>query len=303
MDKFLTRTKWGKVDAINTAKNSLQKVSRSLSLQQKPSENGSQKTKRVSSRILNKSIDKKDSSFLAQNGYNIRINENKNFINHLVTDGNVDPSRASTYYNKQFSLREKSFDEKKLEYLDQSCLLSGPRERRSQLMETKRHQEDLAKWKERKSEVNRKYRIHKNAFKSGILGLDTPLNEQTLLYKEESENLKTRREKTLVKERKRREFLTNVSLTSSMIEAMNKNFDKKHTLPLLKIVERNSRKAVVAPFTEKWKDSEERLFNQPLKRYSVERAEFLREKETRGRNWNFIGFVDNSVDIKRQPTC
>ncbi len=83
-----------------------------------------------------------------------------------------------------------------------------------------------------------------------------------------------------------------------MIEAHNKGFDQKYALPALKIIDDNAKKPVIMPHTEKWKNSDERLFNQPLKRYSVDRTNFLKAMETRGRNYNILNSA--SIDFDAQ---
>jgi len=243
----------------------------------------------------------KQPDYLTGHATNFMIREARNATNNLVADPKVNPLKTTTFFEREFSIPPKTYDDHKLEFSDQPVKFTGPRERRSEVAETKRNQEELNKWKEQKASVTRKFRIIKGAFKSGVIGIDNPMNESTMLYQDEYMMIQNVKKKTQEIEKKRLTHLMKVGKTNSMIEAHNKNFDKKYALPALKIIDDNAKKPVVMPHTEKWKNSEERLFNQPLKRHSIERTHFLRAMETRGRNWNILNSasIDFDSSIKR----
>jgi len=201
-----------------------------------------------------------------------------------------------------FTPEKKRHDPTKLDYIVQQERLMTPQERLKQINETKKEQKEFANWKDHLRESIKKTRIYKNGYRSGILALYTPLNDRTLLYKEEKakiDHLHSHREAI---ESKRMEQIKGIFDSSSAIDFHNKTFDKRTTVPPRKIVEKNARAPVLAGFTEDWKDTHKRIFNglaTHIENYSVDRAKFLRNQEQQGRNFNPITAVNNQVEIRR----
>jgi len=244
-------------------------------------------------------LETKKADYLTGNSTNFMIREARNATNNLVADPQVNPMKTTAFFEREFKIPEQTYDVKKLEFSEQPVRFTGPRERRSEVLETKRNQEELSKWKEQRASVTRKFRIIKGAFKSGVIGIDNPMNDSTLLYTDEHRKIQTVKAKAEEIEKKRLTHLIKVNKTNSMIEAHNKNFDPKYALPALKIIDDNAKKPVIMPHTEKWKNSDERLFNQPLKRYSIDRSNFLKTMETRGRNWNILNSASIDFDASQ----
>lgn len=46
------------------------------------------------------------------------------------------------------------------------------------------------------------------------------------------------------------------------------------------------------------RDTRDRLFGAEAKNYSIIRAKYLRDQETKSRNFNVISFADNKIEFK-----
>lgn len=303
MDNFLSSTKWGNNTGTVVPVTHLKKLSIQLDTPRRNTLTpikGQEQSARFFKTGPRPSVEK-EPAYLQKVITNFTMKEAKNFTNSLVADTKVDPEKTKKHYEKEFGILEKTFDPSKLEYSDQPIRLVTPQQKRIQLVEVKKNQVEMGKWRERKAEVAKKLRVYRGGYRSGILGVDTPMNEGTMLYKDEYEKIKDMKEKSIKIERRRLGQLTETSKSNSMLEFFNKNFDKTTALPAPKIVDKNRRKTPDLPHAQ-WKNSADRLFHQPSeKRYSVERAKHLREQETKGRDWNFLGFTNNTIDIKVCP--
>ena len=148
------------------------------------------------------------------------------------------------------------------------------------------------KWKEKKKGIAKKYRVYKNGFKSGILGIDNPNNDETLLYKEEHKVIDEMKKNVKAIETRRLDQLQNLTKTNSLVEFYNRNFDIKTTEPLNPIVSRNGKLSVDMQHTTKWRNTTDRIFGQHEIAHSTDRANYLKSQETKGRKWDILSFAN-----------
>jgi len=234
----------------------------------------------------------REKAYLINFSKDFTIKEARNNTNNLVTNSKTDQPRLEQYYTKEYGGFDKTFDPSKLEFSIQGTSLVSPQERRVQLQEIKQNQIEMLKWKEKKKEMSKKYRVYKNGFKSGILGLDNPTNDETLMYKEEHKVIAEMKQNVKNIEARRLDQLKNLTKTNSLVEFYNRNFDIKTTEPLNPIVSRNAKKSIDMAHTNKWRNTTDRLFGQHEISHSVERANYLKSQETKGRNWDILSFAN-----------
>ena len=148
----------------------------------------------------------------------------------------------------------------------------------------------------------RRDRIIKNAYKSGILNLDNPLNEQSRVYKDEHEIFKNRQKYLEISKERQTKMISKYSATNPAIEFFNRSIIKKENLNNQdKITPYWIRKAHPSQnFIEKWKDTHTRVFSVEPGRYDLNRAMFLREKDVGKKNYNLISETPNELDIRHR---
>jgi len=230
------------------------------------------------------------------------VKEAKDNVNSLLFLSKVSEDTLKKYYDKNYQLLPKNFDETKLDFTKQPNRFMTPIERRAQLEQTRKEQDAFQAWRKRYQEVAKKTRIYKNAYKSGVVALDNPIYDHTLMYSEEKERLDSLQRHKKQIEARRLAQLKDLHKTSDSVEFFNPRFDPSTTQPPKKIIEHNGKVPVRTLYTESWKNTHERIFkseNIHIEKYNVKRAEFLKEKDTNGRNWNPITTATNFVDINK----
>jgi len=205
------------------------------------------------------------------------------------------------HYRKNFASAERNFDSSKLEFSSQANPPMSPRQRRNQVTETATEQQEYSRWKEHNMHLTKQNRIYQNAYKNGILGLDNPMNENTLLYRDQYDNLNKLHDERNKIEARRSLQVAEWSKTSPILEFHNQNFNRKLVEPPLKIVPGNGKIAVKSEHTQKWNDTHSRLFTgigSQNEKYSIDRAYQIRNQENRGRKWDAITWANTEISLK-----
>ncbi|EAR86673.1 hypothetical protein TTHERM_00041580 (macronuclear) [Tetrahymena thermophila SB210] len=259
---------------------------------------------------------------------------NKNF---LVSDRrDVDIN----YYNKHFSVSKHTDNNSmKLSMCNQPVTLMTPAQKLDQLLNLKSEQKDFQNWKSEYAKMNKKYRVHKGMYPSGILQVDNPNNFESQLYSDEAkkeylQQVRKEQFKDLHKDR-----LANLQRTNPQIEFLNnysqrvfpnKDYDDKVKAPQLNASQYkfqhqydslaevknssqifnntqrerltpnwNSKRPVTTNLGSQGIDTGDRLFGAEAQNYSLVRAKYLREQDTKNRNFNIISYADNKIEFKK----
>lgn len=225
--------------------------------------------------------------FITFSGKNIR---NKNMTKNNQIDY-VDKNEKDCNENELFSKKDFLKTLKKSEYLDEKALCT-PKEKYNLFL---KYKQELAERKESKIKFlnfNKQKRIIKEGYKSGILSVDNPENEFTTLYKLEFEkNLDKKKKNEQIKERKRKNFELNFK-TDPHIEFFNKTFrDHQMNKETIKIPTFFQMKKHVKGYDEKYKNSTERLFGEPMK----EERRFAKRCLTAQKDFDIISQKKNQI--------
>lgn len=170
-------------------------------------------------------------------------------------------------------------------------------------LSNKGHIVDIDKLKEREAKVRRD-RLIKNAYKSGILNIDNPLNDESRVYKQEHEIFKKRQEYLNISKDRQAKMIAKYSETNQAIEFFNKRHSEK-AIKMERIEDKItpnwSRKAHPnEDFLEKRKDTHTRVFSVEPVKYSLQRAYFLREKDVGKKDYSLIGETSNKLDLRQR---
>jgi len=218
----------------------------------------------------------------------------KSDVNTLVLITGTEPEVLDKVYKPPISPYGKTFDPSKLEAFKQSGDFMSPKQRREQIEEVKTNQLEYEKWSKKIKELTKMQRVYKNGFRSGILGLDNPISQDTLLYKEEHQKYLARLKASEMIEHRRMQELSKRMGTNPTLEFLNRDFNPEEVKPPQQMVEKNKKRHVEMAHVEAWKDSRSRLFGNVTEKNSEKRKKFLDEMDTRGRKWDIIsGRVDN----------
>lgn len=164
------------------------------------------------------------------------------------------------------------------------CPSSFPSERKADLLSQMMLHQNLAWEKANRSLIQKKFRICKSAYRSGILAVDDPTNQFSELYKTENEFYRKKEERKKVESGKRREELRKMMMTNSEIEfgrsEVNKEIEKTARTHIL-----NSKNS-----SEKFR----RIFGEEEERMEElggkSRRQNIYWNEHKGRDWNIISW-------------
>lgn len=172
--------------------------------------------------------------------------------------------------------------------------------------------------KKNKILITKQKRILKNDYRSGILNVDSPQNEDSLLYTEESKYLKTNESRIHEIKKKRENLLAEKILSNEKIlfsnnftlkkklESPTYNPNNNSSLNNMKIQDEKDefrwkrKKYYTETFNEKKNNTHEHIFSMEQPKYSLERAKYLREKDIGLKDYNIIFDTDNSIEIRRR---
>lgn len=219
-------------------------------------------------------------------------------INTLALMSETDPQITQNHYSGYFSPYEKKFDPSKLEFANQPSPFMTPKQRQEQVQDIKANQAEFEKWNGRIKELTKRNRVYKNGYKSGILGVDGPLNSHTLMFREENDKFLTKQKDTETIENRRKKQLDTWTGSNSAVEFLNRKFNEDDVKPPKTMVEKNVKRHVDLPHVEAWKDSRARLFGEVNEKVSEQRRNHLIEMDNRGRNWNIITARVDKVPTK-----
>lgn len=225
-------------------------------------------------------------------------------INFLVTGNNQNKQKALNFYHDNFEIKDRNFDGSKINLSQNTDRLTTPLEKRLEIQEVKQNKEKYSTWKKDLMQAQKKYRITKTSFRSGILNIDNPKNEFTKVYQKEYEDYQRKEdEKEKILERHKKQ-IENFTKTHSDITFFNKNLRKKEGVS----IERNSLIKITPQWTGKarikekfYKDSLEthdRLFGAFPHKFSIQRAENIMNCENKGKNWDIISMKNNDLQLK-----
>jgi hypothetical protein len=171
-------------------------------------------------------------------------------------------------------------------------------------LKNKGHIFEIDKLKE-KEQKTRRDRLIKNAYKSGILNIDNPLNDESRVYHQEHEIFKKREEYLTISKDRQAKMIAKYSNTNPTIEF----FNKRHSLGVLtkekekieKITPNWTRKAhPTEDFLERRKDTHTRVFSVEPGNYNLQRAMFLREKDVGKKDYTLINETPNKLELRHR---
>ena len=116
--------------------------------------------------------------------------------NNLVTIAKKEFINSGEYFNKHFLVPDKKVNISEIDYekIDKNTL-NKSQTQLGILKDVVVKKKEFSNWKNEFKDVNKKFRVQKYGFKSGILGVDNPFNKFTVFYKEDYEKLKRKEEK------------------------------------------------------------------------------------------------------------
>lgn len=243
---------------------------------------------------------------------NLSFNKTSDFpamysdFNSLVTGNNPKNMKAIEFYKQNFGIKPKDFDEKKLDLVQNQERLTTPLEKRLEIQEVKKNNEKYFKWKREFMNSQKKYRVTKSSFRSGILNIDNPHNELTQVYEKEYEVFKKKEIAKEIIQARHKQQLENLTKTHQDIAFFNKNARKNDHLQSnntknneIKIVNDWTRKARIKEnFYQNYLGTQDRLFGSAPNKYSLNRAEHIMNCENKGKKWDIISFKTNDIQLK-----
>ncbi|CAD8170216.1 unnamed protein product [Paramecium octaurelia] len=220
---------------------------------------------------------------------------NMSKINHIVSDHPVNHSQE--VITKRLEVPEKNYEQQNLA-LSQVITLKKPSGYLAELKETQEQQKKYHQWREEFSEANKAYRKIRQAYKSGIIGIDNPTIENSELYKEENQKYKQKQESRIIHSINRQQSLEKYQRANPNIEFDNRKYDDSLTQI------NHTRKLGQYPYQtfemdSKWmhkrtinpgQNTQQRLFGgvEKISRAASLRAENIKNQELRGRDYNCI---------------
>lgn len=187
---------------------------------------------------------------------------------NITKKDQIDDKRKNSFCLKENELLSKKnniLKARQNELLEEKTLYS-PKEKYNLFL---KYKQELAERKESKQkflDFNKQSRIINGFYKSGILNVDNPENEFTTFYKAEfAKNFDNKRKIEQIKERNRKNIESHFN-TDSDIEFFNKTFrENQSNKVMIKMPNFFQKKRNVEGYEEKYKNSTERLFGEPMK--------------------------------------
>lgn len=195
-------------------------------------------------------------------------------INHLVTLNQKDLQKAGEFYEHFIEFKERIPNNVMKNYCENKERLMSAKDKLQEMAQTK---EKLQKNHENKEEFmkkNKKFRIIKKGYKSGIINVDNPENIHTQLYKEELCEIQTKNQLKNELKQKHEKIVEDCTKTSAEIPFFNKNYKENMFKSLAKAKKKHN-----IEFFQKYGDSKQRIFGENPGKYN--KIKWLREKEER----------------------
>ncbi|CAD8090793.1 unnamed protein product [Paramecium sonneborni] len=220
---------------------------------------------------------------------------NMSKINHIVSDHPINHSQE--VIKKRLQLPEKNYDEQNLA-LSQIITLKKPSGYLAELKQTQEQQKKFHQWREEFSEANKAYRKIRQAYKSGIIGIDNPTILNSELYKEEHQKYQQKQENRIIHSIKRYQSLEKYSSANPNIEFDNRKYDDslnqinqtrklgQYPVQTFEMDSKWMHKRTINPC----QNTQQRLFGavDRISRAASLRAENIKNQELRGRDYNCI---------------
>ena len=227
-------------------------------------------------------------------------------INIAVTNIPVNQSSLENHYSKMFVREPAPFTTPDLEFSIKHDESPDPRARRKQLEENIKNQHSFHEWKEKNKIVTKRNRVYHNQYRSGVVSLDHPLNDSTLIYREERDRLTQEKQERSKIEERHKEDLRHYTRTSEEIQFLNKRSklidespERLRAYSERPIAHGNRRARVGSEWARRVEETQDRIFGVEVKPYSVGRAEYLRNQETKGKRYNILNNGVNDVSIRQ----
>ena len=222
-------------------------------------------------------------------------------MNFLVTRNGQKNEKAIDFYENNFRIKKKNFDTNKINLAQNQERLTTPLEKRLEVQDVKRNKEKYLDWKREFMNSQKKYRITKTSFRSGILNIDNPQNECTKVYQKEYEDYKRKEnERTMINERHKKQ-MENLTKTHQDIAFFNKNIRKNPNnadSPIKISTSWTGKGRIKENFYKNYLDSHDRLFGAMPNKFSIARAENIMSCENKGKHWDIISMKVNDVQLK-----
>lgn len=202
-------------------------------------------------------------------------------------------------------LKTKTFDYSKLLPIVKDNNICASKIKLNELKEIKNNRDNFKNWKENLADMNKYNRIIKNSYRSGVLNLDHPLNNQTIYYKDEWEKLNKKMIRENSENEKYRKFILQHTQTNDNISFFNKNSKERNekfdNFP--DIYDQRKKKNISDYWIGKKKienkeknmKTDQRIFGNFVEKFYYGRAKHLLEEDNRGKNFNIIGNINSEV--------
>ena len=164
--------------------------------------------------------------------------------------------------------------------------LSSAKEKLAEMKDLKKTMEEFHEAKSQLLLRNKRYRILKSRFNSGVLSLDNPENIHTVIYKDEYQENKEKTTKNEFFKEKKRKILENCAKTNENIAFFNRNYDKNKVVEAF-LPKKHKNSEI---FMKKHSESYQRVFGEEAGSFT--KRSWLRGKETR--EIDIISFKKNT---------
>ncbi|KRX02664.1 hypothetical protein PPERSA_12004 [Pseudocohnilembus persalinus] len=156
-------------------------------------------------------------------------------------------------------------------------------------------------WKNDRQNLTKQNRLINSEFRSGVINVDNPYNENTKIYTSELQRIKDRQIKSQQIQKRHSKDLENQNKVNSTIEFFNSKsrISQPSNLDNIKINPLWNQKTRVQTSKQykQWNESQTRLFGGPIEgKYSVKRAENIQKNDQRGRDYDFISFSKSHLN-------
>lgn len=203
----------------------------------------------------------------------------------------------------------KEFKDSKLEPVKfPPANLSTSKEKRNELFDLQKNRKEYSKWKKELANLTKARRIVRNGFRSGALNFDHPLNNDSFYYKDVGQQLKKKNQIHILNQEKHRIYIDEHNKTNENIGFSNRNalnrsksenkiYDEKNHKNIDDFWKCKKKNSI---FTKRSKVSADRIFGTENEKYFLERAEFLKDADTRQKKYNIIthNTYEPEVDCK-----
>lgn len=215
------------------------------------------------------------------------------------------------------SLKEKFNELNKKKPLEDKLLkteefLCSADQKKKEMLRLKEQRQQYAHWKKELALLTKKRRVMHCGFRSGALNFDNPLIENSYYYQDLPEKALQKEKNKSLHEEKHQVFLENSLKTHQNIEFCNRNAVWKNakTAEVQSVFSPENKRNIddfwkskkkSSLFMERLQASKDRVFGKKeVNDKSFERAVYLRDMETRNKDYNIVSL--NQYQVQLKPT-